>query len=222
MFYVRLKSHSSQHCSCWWLGAYLGICNHHDDGHHPGFPSVFWHNMYYGYWYDTSVKPVLHIDVFCLKTVVAPPTWEPHKNAIKFGVSNFTFVAPRLPYAKARSVALTCDSSAIKTDQVAVQWRHWYGSHTLCHGCTTLNYTFRRPLALIHDVCAFTGARRRFATITHGHWWKPVISRRSKHDIKHIKRKGRVNSANLISLKYCFRERNILLFHHRFHVPVSP
>ena len=89
----------------------------------------------------------------------------------------------RLSYARTRSVALMYDSSTIATDQVAVQLRHWYGSNTLCRGCATLSRALLRSLALKHDVRTFTGACRRFDTITHAHWRKPDNSRRS-HTIK--------------------------------------
>ena len=89
----------------------------------------------------------------------------------------------RLSYARTRSVALMYDSSTIATDQVAVQLRHWYGSNTLCRGCATLSRALLRSLTLKHDVRTFTGACRRFDTITHAHWRKPDNSRRS-HTIK--------------------------------------
>ena len=112
------------------------------------------------------------------------------------------------------------DSSTIKTDQVAVQLRHWYGSHTLCRGCTTLGCALLRSLALKHDERTFADARRRFDTITHPHWWKPDISWRSHK----IKWKGVVLSRHdyIILLKVCPKKEtycvciNILLMNLQF------
>ena len=82
----------------------------------------------------------------------------------KIGGSALTFMVSRLSYAKTRSVALICDSSTIKIDEVSVQLRHWYRSHMLCHSCTMFSHALLHSLALIHDAGMFTGARRRFDT----------------------------------------------------------
>ena len=108
--------------------------------------------------------------------LVTLPTWERQTNAIKFGGSAFTIMVSWLSYAKTRSVALICDSSTIKTDQGAVQLRHWYRIHALWCGCPMLSCTLLRLLTLIRDVPTFTGVGRCFDTITHAHWRKPDIS----------------------------------------------
>ena len=141
---------------------------------------------------------------------MTPPTWEPQTNAIKFGVSAFTFMVSWLSYAKTRSIVLICDSSMIKTDQLGVQWRHWYGSHMLCSGCKLLRHALLRSLALIHDVRTFTGTCRHFDTITHVHWQKPDILWHSRM----IKCKGGVFSRNdfIISLKLCPKKETYWFF----------
>ena len=130
---------------------------------------------------------------------------------MKFGGSSFTFMVSRLSYARTRSVVLIYDSSTIKTDQVAVQLRHWYGSNTLCHGCMTLGRALLRSLALKHDVCTFTGACRRFKTIL-----TLTGEGRQFSTLPHDKMKRRcVQSSLLYNLtEILFKERNRLFFHH--------
>ena len=96
------------------------------------------------------LKPLLHIGVFCQKTVVTPPTWEPQTNAIKFSASAFTF------------------SSAIETDQVVVHLQHWYGSHTLCRGCTMLSRTLLGSLAMYAGSLVLVGTSTPSLTLTGG------------------------------------------------------
>ena len=148
------------------------------------------------------------------------PTWEPCKNTMKFGSSTVTFMVPRLPYTKTCSIALIYNSSTIGTDQVVVQWWHWYGSRTLLGSCTP--EVARRSAApssvrwRSYRMCVrslvLAGPSTQSFTLTGG---SPSFLD------THVHNKAKWYTAYIIWLKLRFKERYLLIFHHCFYERTS-